>query len=322
VKNDQLIIMSVDKNYSVGYSEDGQFIKIPKNPTHRVGQMINYQPTKTGLRLHWGISVAAVFLLVFITGVFGPFFQQEAAAAYMSIGLNTGSMEIWTDNNNKVIETKYTNFLKQLSQIDLKGKDIYEAVTVLTLEAKEKGLITENNNDILLINLIDLKESSKHHVAEDRIEKIILEGLDTKEYHGLMMMGRQDKDYLVKANKLNLTASQYEIYEKSSAKGHKLNMEKLQKGEVRSVLEEAGTTPEEIFEMQNNFMQNKSMHNNSKNGMFVPNETSDPINEPAESEQNQENMMKEEQDTKNNNFMENDNETDDMHMENYNKMHN
>lgn len=327
MKNNQLIIMSVDKNYTVGYTEDGQFVKIPKKSAHKVGQIINYHPTKSGSRYHWGIAVAAAFLLVFFAGIFSPFFQQEAAAAYLSIGLNSGSLEIWTDNNNKVIETQYTDSLDQLNQLDIKGKDIYEAVSVLTVKAKENGLITENEDDVLLINLIDLKESSQHHVSEDRIKKIILEELNTKEYKGFMMMGRHDKNYLTKANELNLTASQYQVYEKSSAKGHRLETEKVMHGQIRSVLEEAGTTPEEIFDMlnntmhnnmDNNKMNNNTMHNNNNSEMSATKPTPNQNNETVIPEQSEDAMNEDEQDMESNNHMDNNN----MQMKDYNRMHN
>ncbi|MCR6545777.1 anti-sigma factor domain-containing protein [Dehalobacterium formicoaceticum] len=323
MKKKQLIIMSIDKNYTVGYTEDGQFVKIPQKPAHQVGQMINYQPTKFGSRYHRGLAVAAAILLVFFAGIFSPFFQQEAAASYLSIGLNTGSLEIWTDHNNKVIETLYTDSLERLNQLELKGKDIYEAVAALTVEAKKCGLITEKKDDILLVNLIDIKEDSQHHVSEDKIKKIILEELNAKEYKGLMMMERHDKDYLTKANELNLTASQYQVYEKSSAKGHKLEMEKIKHGQIRSVLEEAGTTPEEIFEMPNNNMHNNTMNNtmhNNNHGMSAPIPTPNQNNETIAPEQSKDTMQEQEQeqDVESNNHM----GKKSMQMDNYNKMHN
>ncbi|KJS21232.1 MAG: hypothetical protein VR72_11440 [Clostridiaceae bacterium BRH_c20a] len=160
MKNNQLIIMSIDNNYTVGYSADGHFIKIPKKPSHKIGQIIHYQSAKTGLRKPWGMAVAAAILLVFFTGLLNPFFTKEAAAAYLSMGLTTGSLEIWTDDNNRVIKTNYTSSLEDLKQHDLKGKDIYEAMSVLALEAKKSGLITEDENNILLIDLVDLEKST------------------------------------------------------------------------------------------------------------------------------------------------------------------
>jgi len=302
LKINKLLIMSVDKNYTVGYTENGQFVKIPRKPAHKVGQIINYQPTKPSSRKPWGVAIAAAILLVFFTGIFNPFFQEEAAAAYLSIGLNTGSLAIWTDDSNKVIKTQYTDSLKMLNQSDLNGKDIYEAVSLLVLTAKENGLITENENDIVLIDLIDLTENKNHHIAENKLKKVILEGLNIEEYQGLMMMGRHDKEYLTKATELNLTASQYHIYETSRDKGHNLETEKIQHGHIRSVLKEAGTTPEEIFDMNYDKMHdnNEMTSSDFNNNIVVP-------------EDAQENMM-------NNNTKNNSHEY--MQMNSENRMHN
>ncbi|MFZ5946132.1 MAG: anti-sigma factor domain-containing protein [Bacillota bacterium] len=317
MKNNQLIIMSIDKNYTVGYSADGQFIKIPKNSSHKVGQIINYQRTKTGLRKPWGMAIAAAILLMFFTGLLNPFFTEEAAAAYLSMGLTTGSLEIWTNDNNRVIKTNYTSTLEDLKQHDLEGKDIYEAMSVLALEAKKSGLITENENDILLIDLIDLKESTNHYISEDKLKKVILEGFAVKEYQGLMMMERHDKDFLRKANELNLTASQYHIYQASSSKGYNIEMEQIQHGHIRNILKENGTSPEEIFGMHSKIIPNNTermpsqqnttnMHNNEIN-------SSNQNNNIVAPEHNRENIMN--QDTDNH-------EDTKMPMNNYDKMHN
>jgi len=310
--------MSIDKIYTVGYTEDGQFLKIPKKPTHKVGQIINYTPAKASLLKPWRTAIAAAILLVFFTGIINPFFQDEAAAAYLSMGLNTGSLEIWTDDNNKVIKTNYTDSLEYLNQLDFKGKDIYETVSVLTLEAKKNGLITEDENDILLIDLIDLKESTNHHISEDKLKKVILEGLAANEYQGLMMMERHDIDYLTKANELNLTASQFHIYEASSSKGHSLEMEQVQHGHIRTILKENGTSPEEIFDMHSNMMQNNNtgkMSSQQNTNMHDNNEIipSDRNNNVVAPEHNQENMMN--QDTENQDNMK-------RPMNKDNKMHN
>jgi len=306
--------MSIDKNYTVGYSADGQFIKIPKNPSHKVGQIINYQQTKTSLRKPWGMAVAAAILLVFFTGLFNPFFTEEAAAAYLSMGLTTGSLEIWTDDNNRVIKTNYTSTLEDLKQHDLNGKDIYEAMSILALEAKKSGLITENENDILLINLIDLEESTIHYISEDKLKKVILEGLAIKEYQGLMMMERHDKDFLTKANELNLTASQYHIYQTSSSKGYNLEMEQIQQGHIRNILKENGTSPEEIFGMVPNTTERMFSEQNNNN-MHDNNEinSSEQNNNIVAPEHNRENIMN--QDTENHDNIK-------MPMNDYNKMHN
>jgi len=318
LKNSQLIIMSIDKNYTVGYSADGQFIKIPKNPSHKVGQIINYQPTITSLRKPWGMAVAAAILLVFFTGLLNPFFTEEAAAAYLSMGLTTGSLEIWTDDNNRVIKTNYTSTLEDLKQHDLKGKDIYEAMSILALKAKKSGLITEDENDIILIDLIDLEESTNHYISEDKLKKVILEGLAVKEYQGLMMMERHDKDFLTKANELNLTASQYHIYQTSSSKGYNIEMEQIQHGHIRNILKENGTSPEEIFGMHSNMVPDNTERMSSKqntNNMHDNNEitTSNENNNIVAPEHNQENIIN--QDTVNH-------ENIKMPMNNYNKMHN
>jgi len=130
------------------------------------------------------------------------------------------------------------------------------------------------------------------------------------------MMERHDKDFLIKANELNLTASQYHIYLSSSSKGFSIKMEQIQHGHIRNILKENGASPEEIFDMHSNMVPNNtermSSHQNTNN-MHYDNETTSSDNNIVAPEHNRENKMN--QDTENH-------ENGKMPMNDYNKMHN
>ncbi len=81
----------------------------------------------------------------------------------------------------------------------MKGKDIYEAVTILASEARKNGLLTESMDDLLLVDLVNLTEKANDHIQEAKLKEFIMVGLKDQEYKGTMIMSRHNKDYLEKA---------------------------------------------------------------------------------------------------------------------------
>ncbi len=275
METNKVIIMQVDKNFTTAYTSDGQFIKVHRKSWHEVGKVLSLidlegAPHNNSFVLKLATTAAIAILFVFL-GIFNPFLSQKVEAeaeTYLSLGLNTGGIQIWADYNNKVIMVSYSDSTSHLDQMDIKGKDIYEVITIITTEARKTGLLTENMDDLLLVDLVNLTEKSNDHVQEAKLKEFIMAGLNYEEYKGTMIMSRHNKEYLEKAIELNLSASEYHIYEKSTAEGYSLSHEQFKHGHIRSVLNEVGTTPEKIFKMDH--MQNNET--NKASGMHEDNE--------------------------------------------------
>ncbi|QNB46782.1 anti-sigma factor domain-containing protein [Thermanaerosceptrum fracticalcis] len=257
MKSSKAMIMSVEGRCTVAYTEDGHFMKIPKKSSHQVGQVLNIEnveynrPAASGM---WRIAAvaAAVLLLVFM----GTVYPVQQAQAYLSMELNTGGVEFWTDQNNKVIKVKYADSINDLTNIQLKGKDVYEAVSALTSEVKRMGML-EDKDGILLVNLAELKNQGKNPLEESKIKEAIMKALNEEQYSGMMMVvSKHDREFIERANELRLTASQYYVYEQGKAKGYELTTEKIKHGQMRNVLNEVGTSPEELFGMHRTVTKN------------------------------------------------------------------
>lgn len=260
VMKNKAIIMSIEGRFAVAYTEDGQFIKIPRKRDHQVGQILcveKKQPLPWKFAARWQMAAAAVaVMLIIFMGMFYPFSLQKAEA-YISLGLNSGGAELWVDRNNKVIKIRYSDAMKDLEKLDLKGEDVYEAVSVLTSAAKNAGLLDENQENLLLVDFADLTEERR--LQETKLKEAIMTGLssgNSPNFSGVMVMNGHDKEFINKARELGMTASQYNVYEKSRAKGLILTAEQIKSGHMRSVLNGIGTTPEELFGIENTMQKN------------------------------------------------------------------
>ncbi|MEG6616980.1 anti-sigma factor domain-containing protein [Peptococcaceae bacterium 1198_IL3148] len=244
MENKKVIIMSIDGKETVGYTNDGEFINAPKQKHHQVGQIVDigeFRPEGRRSFAGWQVATAAaaIFLVAFM-GIFYPQFNQEAEA-YLSVGLNSGGIEMWVDDKNEVTDVKYHDSAEKWDEINIQGKDVYQAVTIIATEAKKSGLIDEQQQNLMMLN-------HSHHLDDEKLKQSVYQGLG-KNHHCLIVMGNHDMSFVNKAQALGVTASQYYVIEKSNAKGHHLTTDQIKNHHIRDVLNATGTTPEEIFGM-------------------------------------------------------------------------
>lgn len=262
METNKVIIMQVEKKFTTAYTSDGQFIKVRRKSWHEVGKVLNLNdlegtPRKNPFVLKLATTAAIAILFVFL-GIFNPFFLQQAEAeTYLSLGFDSGGIEIWADYEDKVIKTSYANAGSQLATLDIEGMDIYEAITIIMTAARKSGLLNEGLDDILLVDIVNLSDK----VQDDKLKNFISAGLSRQEYTGMMVMNYHNKEYLEKAQGLDLTVSQYHIFEKSTTEGYSLSNEQIKHGHIREMLTEVGTTPEELFKF--NHMQYNEIDKNS-----------------------------------------------------------
>lgn len=251
MKKTKVIIMSFKGSKTVTYTDDGQFIYVPRKKHHQVGEILLVaDPAFSSRRFSPGwqaMTAAAAVIMLFFFGLFYPLTSQQAEA-YFSLGLNKGSAELWVDRDNRVIDVKYTGAV-HLETLDVKGKDVYQAISDIATETRKTGLLNESDENLMLINFADMSKAGNPQVNEAKIREAVLNGVNSDESKSFMVMSRHDQGYMAKAGDMGLTASQYYVLEQSKAKGLPLTAEQLKNTTIRSALKEVGTTPEELFGM-------------------------------------------------------------------------
>lgn len=251
MSNHKAVIMSIKGHFAIAYTQDRRFIKIPVKDSYKVGHILNLKKQKNKyLSVSWQHAAAAVVavLIIFASGIFFPF-TQPPAEAYLSLGLNSSGAELWVGPDNKVIKANFTGNKAVLKKVDVKGLNVYQAVTAITNEANEAGLLKDNNQDnLLLVNYANLSEKDGYQIQETKIKQSVEAGLSNPKSQGVIMVNKNDKHYVAEASDMGLTATQYFVLETSCASGHNITADQIKHGHIRAVLQEAGTTPEELFE--------------------------------------------------------------------------
>lgn len=246
----KVIVMSFKGRQTVTYTDNGQFIYIPRKKHHQVGQILSIDTSPAinqWFNPGWKSLVAAAAVMLFFFGLFYPLTSQQAEA-YFSLGLNKGNTELWVDKDNRVIDVKYSGAV-QLESLNVKGKDVYQAISEITTEAKKTGLLDEDKENLMLVSYTDMSKGGSHQFNEDKMKQAVLKSVNYKNMP-LMVMSRQDKEYMAKAGEMGLTTSQYYVLEQGKSKGLPLTAEQLMHTPIRAALKEVGTTPEELFDMQ------------------------------------------------------------------------
>lgn len=246
----RVIVMSFKGRQTITYTDDGQFIYIPRKEHHQVGQVLSIENPATSARRYnpgWkSMIAAAAAVMLFLFGMFYPLTPQQAEA-YFSLGLNKGNAELWVDKDNRVIDVKYAD-AAQLETLEVKGKDVYQAISEIATEARKTGLLDETDENLLLLNFADMSKNG-HQINEEKMKEAVLNSFNSDRSQPLMVMSRHEKDFLLKAGEMGLTTSQYYIYEQGKSKGLPLTAEQLKHVPIRSALKKVGTTPEELFGM-------------------------------------------------------------------------
>lgn len=294
--------MSINERETVGYTDDGEFISLPKRENHQVGQILNLSAQKSNKRnffTGWQVAAVATIMLVAFMGVLYPQFTQEAEA-YLSLGLNSGGVEMWVDKNDKVIDIKYHDAATTWGEQDLKGENVYKAVTLLASKAQHSGLLDEQQDKMFMLNHANLNENVPHHLDESKLKQSASKGLST-DYNGLMIMGRHDMNFINKAKEMGVTASQYYVMEQSTNAGHNITADQVKGHHISDVLTENGTTPEEVFQMEPHMNQNNSTmprtHNDDNKIEDKSDEHSNPSNNGHNTMPNNQNNMNDMQGT-------------------------
>lgn len=254
MSNDKAVIMLIKGRYAVAYTQDRRFIKIPVQDSYQVGQVLHLAKQKHKyLNVSWRIAAAAAMAAVIILGA-GVFFpiNQPPAEAYLSLGLNSSGAELWVGPDNKVIKVKFTGNKSDLKKVNVKGLNVYQAVTAITNKASESGLLIDDDRDyyLLLLNYANLLEKDDGHdyrIEETQIKQSVEAGLSNAKNQGVIMVNKNDKQFITEASSMGLTATQYFVLETGRAGGYSITAEQIKHGHIRAVLQEAGTTPEDLF---------------------------------------------------------------------------
>ena len=181
----QGIVMKINNNHAIVLAE-GDYLKVNlKNEMH-VGQKISFntndiyheKPTRRGtMNLRRAISVAAVFVLVFVGSLF---VAQEDYATLVVIDINP-SVQLELDEDEYVIGYEALNEDAETLGLDsVMGMSVEDAVSYITQKAAELGFIDLNDldDDYVLIATISDNDDVEERLRDAALEDENLEAVN------------------------------------------------------------------------------------------------------------------------------------------------
>lgn len=132
-------------------TSDGSFKKVRRRDAVEVGQEIEIPAVRALPNLRIGVSIAAIFLIAFMS-VFGwNAFQPGTAVAMVSLDINP-SLQISLDRKGRVLELEALNpdAEQVLSELSLKGEGLNEALDQIIEQSAKLHYLNSDHNWVIV----------------------------------------------------------------------------------------------------------------------------------------------------------------------------
>lgn len=261
------IVYEIHNTRAVVMTPDSEFLVIKRTRDMYVGQQVkfNIQDVRKSMKpiykyVSIASSIAAVFILVFM---FSRVSLNSNVYGYVSVDINP-SVEFSVDKKFEVLESKALNPDGEviISELDAKGKNVYDVITDILYESEEHGYISQDKSNFVLVS-VSLNNKSKTYLKNKSDEEIQLEGfllnLDKK-------LNNDNSDYIkgrvIKvtpeerkaAEEKDISMGKYYLMEKAKESGVGISSGELKNKEIsdlvaaiyanNSTSEVAKTTPD------------------------------------------------------------------------------
>lgn len=230
-------VVKVTEAVIVLLCQDGTFRNVAR-PAHLAPPLLGERYTDIKKTTSWlkYTSIAAVFLLTFISYLLLPFGQDDSTYV-VAIDINP-SIELIVNDAMKVIETKANNPDGEtlLATIGMHGDPLADAVKKIISYSEDAGFFLEGK--YITASVIPVKEQ-KNHLTEE-IEQIIGNSIKKPDIDVVML--RNSKANYDEAKKRNLSVNHYAYFKElendgvvktiEEVKGKSMaELRKMQKGE-------------------------------------------------------------------------------------------
>ena len=176
------------------------------------------------------VSIAAVFMLVFLSMFYGQFGVTKAAAAYVNLDKKP-SVQLKIDKKGFVQEVVGLNTEgKRLADsISINEKDVYSATQTIIREANRLGYLTSNQNVLVMASVVQLTKAENPLINEQLLRQMIDQELASKQMSGYIVMNQATKEQWKQANDSGYTMNEYMVLEHAKEHGIELQQEQLTK---------------------------------------------------------------------------------------------
>lgn len=208
------VVVKVNNKKAIVLNSEGIFEEV-KNKGYVVGQRIPDGLENRGkvmfLRRLAGIAVAACLLIAIVTG--GAYTYNKPTTV-LSVDINP-SIEIVANTFNKVIDFDAINKDAEgvLANVDIKGKEIEDAVQSIVEEATEQGFISNEKNNPVLIAVASEEQDKSEKIRSD-VRSVVERVLEERAQDAEVISDNVDLSKVEEAHNLGITAGKLNIVQK------------------------------------------------------------------------------------------------------------
>jgi len=223
------IVAKVSGNNCIVLTPEGTFTRIrrPSDGT-RVGEEVAYNRNLNAATIMPSLLVASLLVAFLIY----PSLQQlvaPQAVAYVSLDIHHG-LEMAVDSNNKVLGVSSFNEESTvlIDQLELKGKDLNQAVAAVIDNAIDMKYIGTGQNNLVVSTIVPSGDApNMAGIDENELYQVVEESISRRGYAGQVKIYTVSEDVRLAAEEQRLTTGKYIIYEQLAAAGHNLTIEDI-----------------------------------------------------------------------------------------------
>lgn len=245
------IVAKISGNTCIVLTPEGTFTRIrrPSSET-RVGEELAYRSDLLSAATKPILLVAGLLVAFLIYPALYHLLVPQAVA-YVSLDIHHG-VEMAVDENNKVIGVRSFNDGGSVlaDQLNLKGRDLNDAVAALVDKAIDLDYIGAGRNNLVVSTIVTLDSApSTQTIDQNRLHEVMEESILRHGYSGQVRIYAASEELRLAAEKQKLTTGQYLVYEELVAAGHKLAIEDINGqslGQLTAAYNMDGVSPQYI----------------------------------------------------------------------------
>lgn len=230
------VIVDIVAKDAVALNKNGQFIKIKNNGKMMIGSEIDV-PVVTVFSIKSFTRVASAAAAFFVVmGLGYGVYSYNSPYSYIDMDINP-SVEITANRYNRIIGTDALNSdgEKLISNENFKNKSVKEGIQSLLLKAIEKGYISENPDNAVMLT-VSSKDEQKAAEVENSIQKTAEDQLEAVDKTANVVVEKVSLQRHTDALNLNISPGKLLLIEKLQEEDSTIKLEDYKDAPVRQIL--------------------------------------------------------------------------------------
>ena len=231
--------VNVEQGTMVVFTRDRQFLRLdlPRD-IPALGTTVEIDIPSRRKRFNYRTATwaaaAAVVLLVFALSIFVG--TVPPVAAYVNLNMKSGfQLAVTNEGSVKEVTAADIEGEKLLTGLELKNKNVYQALQDLVSKASASGYFDSSSENLVMASVADLRSSGSSSIDKEKVRDIIFEELSSHHYPGYVVVNGVDKEYWEEAREKGYTVNQSILLERAEQHGLDIQGEELHHDVIEAV---------------------------------------------------------------------------------------